>query len=213
MEYLQIFRLLLVLAVASSAAAQSADWQVLQGIPAGTEIKVTLKHKRTVGHCEFVELTEDWLDCDFAALGFRRHERYERGEIRAVHLMHGRAKTGFAVGFGAGAILGAASTSGTANRAGKALFDGLLLGAIGAWTGWILHDAFTGKTVYRSPNVGSSKTPAKPQPSTVRKEKDDTEIPARGDYETQQKIPFSVGIALAGHRAGTSRRFSNFGRF
>src|SRR5271169_4577926 len=166
MKSLHIFRLLLVLAVTSSAVAQAGDWQALQGIPAGTEIKVTLKHKRTAGHCEFEEATENRLDCEFAAFGYRRHERYARDEIQAVHLMRGRAKTGFAVGFGAGAILGAATTSGAPNRAGKALFDGLLLGAIGAWTGWVLHDAFTGKTVYRSPDVSTGNHPAKPQRST-----------------------------------------------
>ncbi len=178
MKHLQIIRLLLLLAMASGAPAQSADWQALQGIPAGTEIKVTLKHKRTVRHCEFEDATEHWLDCDFSALGYRRHERYERDEIRAVHLMRGRAGTGFAVGFGAGAILGAASTTGASNRAGKALFDGLLLGAFGAWTGWILHDAFNGKTVYRSPEARAGKHPAKAQPPT-RNEMDGTETPVQ----------------------------------
>lgn len=179
MKHLQIIRLVLILAMASAAAAQSADWRVLQGVPAGTEIKVTLKHKRTAGHCEFEEATENWLDCDFAALGYRRHERYDRDEIQAVHLMRGRAKTGFAVGFGAGAILGSATTSGAPNRAGKALFDGLLLGAIGAWTGWILHDAFTGKTVYRSQDAGAGKHAAKLKPLTSQKEMDGTETPVQ----------------------------------
>jgi len=169
MESLQIIgSLVMLVAVASSAVAQSADWQVVKGIPEGTKIKVTLKHQRTFGHCELEEVTDEWLGCYFAALGSRQ---YARDEIREVRLGHHSARIGFAVGAGTGAILGAANGSGgSAGRVFGVVVLVPVLGGVGAGVGAIVDPFLHGKTVYRSPEPKAGYAAAKPQSSTPRKE-------------------------------------------
>jgi len=155
MKHLPIFRLLLVLAVASSAVAQSADWQVLQGIPAGTKIKLILEHKRTFGHCQLEAVSNDSLSCYFTASGSRQ---YARDEIREVRLGRHSALTGFFIGAAAGAGLGAANGSG---GAGGRVFYAIVLtpvvGGIGAGIGAIVDPFVRGKTVYRSADFRAGK--------------------------------------------------------
>jgi len=169
MESLRIICSLVVLvAVASSAVAQSGDWHVLTGIPTGTKVKVTLKHQRTFGHCELEEVTDEWLGCYFTALGSRQ---YARDDIREVRLGHHSARTGLAVGAGAGAILGAANGSaGGAGRVFGVIVLVPVLGGVGAGMGAIVDPFLHGKTVYRSPDSKAGKAAAKPQPLDPRKE-------------------------------------------
>jgi hypothetical protein len=144
----------------SSAAAQSADWQVLRGIPAGTKIKVTLKHGRIFGHCKLEDVTEDWLACHFTSLGYRR---YSRDAIQEVRLGHHSARTGFVLGAGAGAIVGAANGSaGGAGRVFELIVFVPVLGGVGAGIGAVVDPFLHGKTVYRSPDFQARPTVATP---------------------------------------------------
>jgi hypothetical protein len=175
MKSLQIFSLLLVLAVASSAVAQAEDWQALQGIAAGTKIKLILKHKRTFGHCQLEAVSDDELICYSTALGSRR---YARGEIREVRLGRHSARNGFFIGAAAGAVAGAANGSGGAR--GRVFYLIILtpvLGGLGAGIGAAVDPFVDGKTVYRSADV-SMNHPPKPQPST-RNESDGAQTPVQ----------------------------------
>jgi hypothetical protein len=155
MKHLQIIRLALVLAVASGAVAQSADWHVLQGIPAGTKIKIILQQGRTFGHCQLEAVSEDSLDCYFTALGSRR---YARDEILEVRLGHHSARTGFFVGAAAGAGLGAANGSGGSSGRVLGVIIGVpVLGGLGAGLGAIVDPFVHGKTVYRSAALSAGK--------------------------------------------------------
>jgi hypothetical protein len=165
MKDLQIIRLVLVLAVASGAVAQSADWQVLQGIPAGTKIKLILRHQRTFGHCHLEAVTDASLDCYFTALGSRR---YARDEILEVRLGHHSARTGFFIGAAAGAGLGAANGSGGSSGRVLGVMVGVpVLGGIGAGIGAIVDPFVHGKTVYRNADVSAGK-PGGPPRSTPK---------------------------------------------
>ncbi|HUA16942.1 MAG TPA: hypothetical protein VMG31_16735 [Verrucomicrobiae bacterium] len=140
--------LLLVAALAASLVAQSSDWQTLQEIPAGTKIKVKLKHRATFGHCTLEEVTDNHLTCYFIGLGPRR---YARDEVRAVFLGRRSARTGFAIGAGAGAILGA--TRGCCGASGRLFAMTILvpvLGGIGGGIGAIADPFIDGKTIYRN---------------------------------------------------------------
>lgn len=166
---------LLVLAVGSSASAQSADWQRLEGIPAGTKIKLILKHGRTFGHCQLEAVTNDWLGCHFTALGSRQ---YARDEIREVRLGHHSARTGFLLGAGAGAILGGANGSGgVSGRVLGLIILTPVLGGFGAGIGAIVDPFVPGKTVYRSPDLNGPRATPGPQPSTPRSGPSPVEIP------------------------------------
>ena len=156
MKHLQIIRLVLMLAMASgAAAAQSADWHVLQGIPAGTKIKLILRHERTFGHCQLEAVSEDSLDCFFTALGSRR---YARDEILEVRIGHHSARTGFFIGAAAGAGLGAANGSGGSSGRVLGVIVGVpVLGGIGAGIGAIVDPFVHGKTVYRSAALSAGK--------------------------------------------------------
>jgi hypothetical protein len=156
MKHMQIIRLLLMLAMASGVgAAQSTDWQVLQGIPVGTKIKLILQHKRSFGHCQLEAVSDDSLDCYFTALGSRR---YARDEIREVRLGHHSARTGFFIGAAAGAAVGAANGSGGADGRVLGVIVGVpVLGGIGAGVGAIVDPFVHGKTVYRRADVSARK--------------------------------------------------------
>jgi hypothetical protein len=157
MKRLQIVGLLLAVAVATSAAAQSADWQVLEGIPVGTKIKLILKHRRTFGHCQLEAVTNDGLSCYFSALGLRQ---YARDEIAEVRLGHHSARTGFFIGAAAGAILGVAGGSGENNGRVVGLIVLMpVLGGVGAGLGAIVDPFVHGKTIYRSPDLNRAATP------------------------------------------------------
>ncbi len=166
---------LLVFAVASSAIAQSSVWSLLEGIPAGTKIKLILKHGRTFGHCQLEGVTNDGLSCHFSALGSRQ---YARGQIAEVRLGHHSARTGFFIGAAAGAILGAANGSGGANgRVFGLIVLTSVLGGFGAGIGAIVDPFVHGKTVYRSPDLNSPRATPGPQPSTPRTGPSPVEIP------------------------------------
>ncbi|MBZ5683192.1 MAG: hypothetical protein LAO24_24135 [Acidobacteriia bacterium] len=139
---------LALILLVSSATAQSADWQAVKNIPPGTKIKLTLKHGRTFGHCEFEGATDDALDCYLPHLGLRS---YPRENVRAVSLVHNGVKIGLAVGAGLGAVSGAVKPQPGLGRGGSALVSGVLLGVVGTAFGAVLNPFFHGKTIYRSP--------------------------------------------------------------
>lgn len=179
MENLRIIGpLVMLVAVASSVVAQTGDWQVLKGIPAGTKVKLVLKHHRTFGHCELEEVTDERLGCYFNSLGFRQ---YARDEIREVRLGHHSARTGFVVGAGTGAVVGAVNGSGgSAGRVFGVIILTPVLGGVGAGVGAIVDPFLHGKTVYRSPDPKAGTPAAKPQPSTPQKEPNgDVESPVQ----------------------------------
>jgi hypothetical protein len=159
---LEVFALLLVsnAAQAGNSSQPSGDWQVRKSIPAGTKIKITLKHHRTFGHCKLENVTDDWLGCSFTS---SRCRQYRREEIREVRLGHHSARTGFFIGAGVGAIAGAAN--GSAGGAG-CVFDVIvfvpLLGVVGAGVGVVVDPFLHGKTVYRSPDFSAPPTVARP---------------------------------------------------
>jgi hypothetical protein len=165
--------LLVLLAVTSGALTQSGDWQVLQGIPSGTKIKILLRHERTFGHCQLEAVANDWLGCYFKALGSRR---YPRNEIREVRLGRHSARTGLAIGAGAGAILGATHGSGGgSSRVLGVIILVPVLGGLGAGVGAIADPFIDGKTVYRSLDIEAQQSAVKPQPSTSPIETDGRE--------------------------------------
>jgi hypothetical protein len=156
------------LLLASITLAQSGDWQDVKDLPSGTRIKLTLKRGQIFGHCEFERANDDELGCYWPHLGPRS---YRRENVRAVFLVHNGARIGLAVGFGAGAILGAFHdpTPGL-SRGGSALISGGILGGLGMGFGAVLDPFFHGKAVYRSldrPDKNRPKTsPAPVEPTT-----------------------------------------------
>lgn len=142
-----------LLLLASNAAAQTGDWQAVKHLPGGTMLKITLKHGRTFGHCEFVGATDDALDCDYGGLLQDTRPRYRRDNIKAVYLVHNARAIGFGIGAGAGAVIGATATPGSvAGRELFAIIDAGLLGGLGYFFGMVVDPFFHGKAVYRSPD-------------------------------------------------------------
>src|SRR5215469_12136171 len=99
----------LLLVTVGGALGQSEDWQVLKGLPTGTKIKLTLKHQRTFGHCQLVDVSDTWLACYLGPVGLRK---YAREEIREVRLGRNSGRTGLLIGLGAGLTAGLADGSG-----------------------------------------------------------------------------------------------------
>jgi len=151
--------LLVLLTLACGAVAQSDDWQMLKSLPPGAKIKVTLTHKRLFGYCELELVSDDQLGCSFKALGYRQ---FARADIREVSLGHHAARTGFAVGATAGAILGAAEPGSGGIRGFRALIGVAGFGAIGLGIGTFVDPLLHGKTVYRSADPNAA---AKPLPN------------------------------------------------
>jgi hypothetical protein len=147
--FLFLYALLLL---ASSALAQTGDWQTLQALPSGTKVKVTLKNAPTFGHCFLDGVSDNQLVCS-TRMGLRSRRRaYLRDDIKAVYLAHSGPAIGFAVGAGAGAALGATRNPVPGlGRGGTALVDAGLLGGLGAFLGQIADPFFYGRAVYLSP--------------------------------------------------------------
>jgi hypothetical protein len=144
---------LAVTALATGLEAQVTDWEALRQLPAGTKIKIKLKHKPTFGHCVLEEVADGHLDCFYGPLGSRT---YAREDIRQVMLGRHSARTGFFVGAGVGAALGAGR--GCCDATGRGLMVLIvapLVGGIGAGFGALADPMIDGKTVYRSPDPKS----------------------------------------------------------
>lgn len=121
---------------------------MVRGIPAGTTIKVTLKHKPTFGHCVLEEATDDGLGCYSRTSGERQ---FAREDIRAVYVAHNAKLGGLAVGAGIGALNGAVNNPGNGlGRGGNAILGALLLGGIGMAIGAAAGPLFDGRAIYRS---------------------------------------------------------------
>jgi hypothetical protein len=149
-----IFFLSAVVLLASTAPAQTGDWQAVKNLPPGTRISVKTGHF-FANTCFFVSATDDQLVCE------RRRRMiippvppeavYERSRVREVRLEHSEAANtlaGAGIGAGIGAAVGASSNNGTLTRGGGAL----LLGGIGALIGGSFGSQFPvihGMVVYR----------------------------------------------------------------
>jgi hypothetical protein len=140
--------LLAVLFLASSAMAQTGDWEAVQSLPGGTKIKVTLKNRPTFGHCFVNQVSEDQLVCSFGRWPLSRSRVFLRDDIKAVYLAHNGPAIGIAVGAGAGAVIGAATPG--CYRGAMAFIDAGLLSIPGWFFGSVLDPFFHGRAVYRS---------------------------------------------------------------
>jgi hypothetical protein len=163
------------------AVAQSRDWEVLQGIPVGTTIKVTLKHKPTFGHCVLEEVTDVRLACYSRTSGERQ---FAREDIRAVYVAHNAKLAGLAIGASVGAINGGLNNPGNSlNRGGNAALGALLLGGIGMAIGAATGPFFNGRAIYRSGDRQPKK--ASPPPSL---EPAKSKIPDAGTLTDSSRI-------------------------
>jgi hypothetical protein len=135
----------------STSLAQSGDWEVVRGIPAGTTVKVTLRDRPTSGHCVLRKVTDDGLACYSRTSG---EQQFAREEIRAIYVGHNGKLAGLALGAGFGALNGAAnapnSPTGGLGRGGNALLGAVLVGTIGMAIGAAVGPFFNGKAIYRS---------------------------------------------------------------
>ena len=149
MNNLRSFSFFTLILLGSMAVAQSGDWQELQTIPAGTNVMVTLKNNKTLGHCTIDEVTDDSLSCYFKGVGDRQ---FSREQIRGVYLAHRSKLIGFVLGAGYGALLGGTSDSPAVDfgRGANAVVAALLVGAIGSAVSGSLGPFVHGKAVYRS---------------------------------------------------------------
>lgn len=156
------------LLLTASMTAQSEDWQVLKGIREGSRIKVILKHRRTFGYCQFVDVTDDALGCYYTSLGYRR---YARDEVREVTVGHNSMKTGFFIGAGAGAVAGLSNGSG--GGAGRLLATEILvpvMGLIGGGIGAAIDPLRHGTTVFRAADSAPALAGNKPDSKVSRRD-------------------------------------------
>jgi hypothetical protein len=140
---------------ASTASAQTGDWQAVKNLQPGTKISVQGGHSFH-NLCIFEHATDEQLVCQHILRGprgaFIPSERvYERKRLREVRVEHSDAAnmaTGAAIGGGIGAAIGASAGNGSLTRGGTAL----LLGTGGAIISGIFGRDFPvahGKVVYR----------------------------------------------------------------
>jgi hypothetical protein len=150
----KILALLLAIPVLASACwGRKADWRAVQHLPAGTRLKIKLKHGHTFGHCDFLGATGDALTCDYAGFLQDTHPRYPRDNIKAVYLVHNARAIGFGIGAGAGTILGATVAHGSlVNHELFAVLNAGILGGVGYCFGMLLDPFFHGNAVYVDSN-------------------------------------------------------------
>jgi hypothetical protein len=142
---------ILLLGFVPGAQAQSTDWRIVENIPPGTEIKVTLRHGLSFGYCVLDNATDDGLVCDNEHSGAAGSLRYRRRNIKGIYLKFHSTLTGFLVGTGGGIVLGATGrVSPGWNRTSQVLFDGAAFGGLGAGIGWIVNPWVRGRCIYHS---------------------------------------------------------------
>jgi hypothetical protein len=144
--------MLALLILASSAQAQTGNWQAVENIKPGSRISVKAEHRV---RCIFRYATDDELVCKRIHRGLFRSAppeiAFDRPSVREVRLEksdEANAAVGAAIGAGVGAAAGASNGNGTLTRGGGAL----LLGALGAVIGWSFGSEFHvlhGKIVYK----------------------------------------------------------------
>ena len=145
--------------LASTAPAQTGDWQAVKRLQPGTRISVRSNHLFIRNMCFFLSATDDQLVCERAVHARRRiilppiptEAVYERSRVREVRLEHSEAAgtmVGAGIGAGIGAALGTSVNNGTLTRGGSVL----LLSGIGALVGGSFGRDFPvvhGRVVYR----------------------------------------------------------------
>ncbi len=135
MRTLRIFTSLLVFTLlASSAQAQTGDWQALENLPLGARISVLTRHRMP---CILVRVNDHELIC-----APTRHRwfgpdtiTFDRRSIREIRLPPPDGTNeliGIAIGGGAGAALGAARLNCTGCRGAGALIFGMIGAVMGA---------------------------------------------------------------------------------
>ncbi len=142
--------LLVVLMFASSAQAQTGDWQAVQNLKPGTLISVKVRHRFL---CSLEHATENELVCEVPEHRLSRlppRITIPRGEVREVRLAHNQAKDG-AIGAGIGAGVGAAvgANTGTGSRGAGASIGALGGAAIGAVVGTTVPIFRRGRIIYK----------------------------------------------------------------
>lgn len=189
MKYIRIILIIVApLLFAASAWSQTTDWKVVKDLPLETKIHVTLKSRRTFGHCFFEGIRDDGtLICRRGGpLGLTsRPFAYPRDSIKAVYLAHNGPLIGAGVGAGAGAIIGAAKPG--CCRGASALIGAGLMAMPGLVIGAALDPFFHGKAVYRSP-----KDPGKSRNNSsvlVNTENEKTNEKSRNRNQTEVNIP------------------------
>ncbi len=142
---------LATLVFASSALAQTGDWQAVKELAPGTQISVKGGDFFIHNQCTFREATDDRLLCAgmtpvVPVLVFPR-ERVR--QVRLERSLAARTATGALVGIGVGVTLGALGSdrSGT-TRGGRMLIGGAILGLIGGAFGRIFP-IIHGPVIYR----------------------------------------------------------------
>ncbi len=145
----KIVSLLLAIPLLASAAwAQKADWRAVQHLPAGTRLKIKLKHGRTFGHCDFLGATDDALICDYRGSLQQVQPHYSRDNIKAVYLVHNARAIGLGIGAVAGATIGAASATGPwINHEFLGVIGAGIVGGLGYFLGSVFDPFFHGKAV------------------------------------------------------------------
>ncbi|MFQ5663782.1 MAG: hypothetical protein ACE5HL_08120 [Terriglobia bacterium] len=118
------------------AETRRNDWNRLQNLPAGTELRVSLERAR-VFKGKLVSVTDDALTLRATWEG---RKTLSASQIVRIHRLHRDSVLdgtliGLGVGAAAGAILGAAPEPGELTRVGAALFLGVIGAGIGAATG------------------------------------------------------------------------------
>jgi hypothetical protein len=202
--------LLMNLLIQSPALAQTGDWQVVENLPRRSLISVEDLHHVIHDTCRFQSAVDGQLFCEYGA-GFSGPSEiaFRRESVRAVRQEHNSTLIGFAVGAGAGAVLGAARDAYPGlGRGGSALVGAGLLGGIGALVG-SAHGHFShGKIIYRNP---SGQTPTSQSPTDREPTNDlltsDRIAAARSPYMQSEEVSAdaSVHVTLAqfpGRRPG-----------
>jgi hypothetical protein len=193
----------------SMAVAQSRDWEVVHGIPAGTTIKVTLKHKPTFGHCVLEEVTDDGLACYSRTSGERQ---FARKDIRAVYVAHNAKLVGLAVGASIGVLDGAVNNPSTGlSRGGNAIFGALLVGGIGMAIGAAAGPFFGGKAIYRGTDGQPKKAKHPPSLEPAKSAISDASRPtldACSEQWSTRQSPVENAFAGCRRLPGASERVS-----
>ncbi len=157
MRYQHIVTLVLFLFVCVPASGrQVGSWQAVEDLDPGTRISVKEHRGFPAFPCNFERADDQVLVCSTVhpvPFGPRRFT-FKRGSVRRVRLEYSdafNARVGGAIGFGAGATIGAVACRGPDCRNGARVPTALILGGIGYLPGLLFGQMFPilhGQVVY-----------------------------------------------------------------